>query len=230
MTAQRITTSTTSTTSTTKNYITDSGGLTPQQSLMKALSEGSLDPEAVASPGGVGQEAFGSVIPPEWAYIKIDLFDNTPAQDLAAGRRRLKLALAVLRARDQEWNYFRASLNGPWRNVRRGLDLVDPDDREHYQVLARTRDDFVDAGLVPRTSKFYERGFRRKGQTICGLSTVVAALPQDGHWIAAIVYGSQVIVRTLDGSNRSAAQRQAGIIATTDQGRPGRVRAQDLFR
>lgn len=230
MAAQTLTTPTTTTTLTTKNYIIDSGGLSPQQSLMKILSEEPFGSEAKASLGGVGHTAFGSVIPPEWAHIKIDLFDNTPAQQLHTGRLRLKLALAVLRSSDQEWQYFRASLNGPWRNVRRGLDLTDPDDREHLSRLSRTRDEFVEAGLVPRTSKFYERGFHRKGQTICGLSTVVAALPAEGEYLAAIVYGTQVILRQMSGANRTPAQRTSGVIATTHSGRPTRVRARDLFR
>ena len=129
---------------------------------MHNLCEVPLDPEAVASMGGFGQGESGSVSPPEWAFVKLDLFDNTPAQELARGRRRLKLALAILHARTEQWMYFRSSLNGPWRNVKRGLDLDDPEDRSHYELIESTREQYVDAGLVPRSSKFYRRGRQRR--------------------------------------------------------------------
>jgi len=61
---------------------------------MQNLCEVPLESEAVASCVGVSQGESGSVIPPEWAFVKLDLFDNTPAQELAQNRRRLKLALA----------------------------------------------------------------------------------------------------------------------------------------
>lgn len=226
MTARLLTTSTTLTT---KNYITNRGS-DEQRLPTKTLSEGPLGPEAVASTSGVGQTAFGSVIPPEWGYVKLDLFDNTPLDQLALGRRRLKLALGVMRSQDQVWMYFRASLNGPWRNVKRGLDFSDPEDLAHYALLSRQRDEFVAMGLEPRVSKFYQRGQTVKGETARGLSCVVAELPGDSEYLTCLVYDQQVIYRRLAGDGLTDRQRGAGVIATSYSQRQRSVRARDLFR
>lgn len=226
MTARLLTTSTTILT---KNYITNRGSESEQRYGMNTLFEGPLDPEAVASKDAVGQKAFGSVIPPEWAYIKLDLFDNTPDRELATGRRRLKLALGVLRSRDQTWVYLRSSLNGPWRNVKRGLDFGDPEDVAHYAVLRDQRDEFAAMGLTPRCSKFYQRGAAVKGQTARGLSCVIAELPDDGQYLAALVYNQQVIYRHLSREGLTDRQLRAGVIATNAGQRAESPRARDLF-
>ena len=221
---------TTPTTSTTCNDIRHRASRSEQQQcLMEHLCEGPLGPEAVASQA-LGQKAFGSVIPQDWAHAKLDLFDNTPAQMLAKGNRQLKLALAVLKQSDQTWQYLRASLNGPWRNVKRGMDMSDPQDRNHYGEIQRVRDEFVDAGLVPRTSKFYQRGHNRKGQSAWGLTGIVAALPQDAHYVAAIIYESHTYYWLMTNQHLTPDQRHAGIIASTRQAVPRRLRAKELFR
>lgn len=227
MTARLVTTSTTITTD---NDITNRDLLSERRYLMQNLCEVPLDPEAAASTGGLCQRESGSVSPPEWAFVKLDLFDNTPAQQLARGQRRLKLALAIMHARTEQWMYFRSSLNGPWRNVKRGLDLSDPEDWAHYRQIELTRDEYVDAGLVPRSSKFYRRGRQRKGQTTVGLSCVVAELPQPGHYVATVIYDQQALVYPLDNRTLTALQRQSGVIATNTQRSVNRVRARDLFR
>ena len=230
MTARLLTTSTTLTTLTTNNDITNRDLLSERRYLMKNLCEVPLDPEAVASRVGVSPGESGSVIPPEWAFVKLDLFDNTPAQELAQNKRRLKLALGILHARTEEWLYFRSSLNGPWRNVKRGLDLANPEDLAHYELIERTRDQYVDAGLVPKCSKFYRRGRTRKGQTTVGLSCVVAEMPAVGQYLVTMVYDQQVLVYELNNATLTARQRQSGVIATNTQRSGNRVRARDLFR
>ena len=230
MTARLLTTSTTSTTLTTNNDITNRDLLRERRYLMQNLCEVPLDPEANASASGFVQGESGSVIPPEWAFVKLDLFDNTPAQELAQGRRRLKLALGILHARTEQWMYFRSSLNGPWRNVKRGLHLDDPEDRAHYELIESTREQYVDAGLVPRCSKFYRRGRQRKGQTTVGLSCVVAELPRAGQYLVTMIYDQLVLVYELDNATLTPKQRQSGVIATNTQRSGNRVRARDLFR
>jgi len=217
---------------TTTNDITHCASLREQQQcLMESLCEAPLDPEAVASPSGRGQKAFGSVIPPDWAHAKLDLFDNTPAQMLAKNKRQLKLALAVLPTQDQTWRYFRASLNGPWRNVKRGLDFADANDRQHYSTIERVRDDYVEAGLVPRTSKFYRRGEGRKGESAWGLSVAVAELPEVGQYLATIIYERETYAWLLTNQLLTPEQRHTGIVASSrTQTVRQRVRARDLFR
>jgi len=227
MTAQLVTTSTTSTTN---NDITNRDLLRERRLLMENLCEVPLGPEANASISGVGQKAFGSDSPPEWAFVKLDLFDNTPAQELARGQRRLKLALGILSTTTQEWLYFRSSLNGPWRNVKRGLDLSHPEDLAHYQTIERVRDEFVDAGLVPRSSKFYRRGRTKKGETAIGLSCVVAELFNPGDYVVSVIYDQQVMVYQLNNRTLTDCQRRSGVIATNTQRTARRVRARDLFR
>lgn len=230
VTARLLTTSTTSTTLTTNNDITNRDLLSERRYLMQNLCEVPLESEAVASCVGVSQGESGSVIPPEWAFVKLDLFDNTPAQELAQGKRRLKLALGILHARTEQWMYFRSSLNGPWRNVKRGLHLDDPEDLAHYTLIERTRDQYVDAGLVPKCSKFYRRGRTRKGQTTVGLSCVVAELPVVGQYLVTMIYDQQVLVYELNNLTLTPKQRQSGVIATNTQRSGNRVRARDLFK
>jgi ABC-type iron transport system FetAB ATPase subunit len=103
-------------------------------------------------------------------------------------------------------------------------------DLEHYQTLESVRDQYVDAGLVPRTSKFYRRGRTKKGQTTVGLSCVVAELPQPGQYFVSIVYDNNVYPYQLNNRTLTAKQRQNGVVATNTQGSGNRVRARDLFK
>ena len=129
-----------------------------------------------------------------------------------------------------QWVYLRAAVNSPWRHVRRGLDMSDPEDLAHYHVLENTRDEFVDAGLVPRSGKFYQKGTRGKGEFAIGLSGIVAELPRDHEYITAVIYQDQVYYFHLRGHTLTAAQRQGGVIATSEQRTRRRLRAKDLFR
>lgn len=214
------------------NKVSHCGSLRERQCILGALSEGSLGPEAVASGpwGGLGQQAFGSDIPADWAYVKLDLFDNSTAQQLARRDRRLRLSLAVRPTSTDQWVYLRAAVNSPWRHVRRGLDMSDPEDLAHYRVLENTRDEFVDAGLVPRSGKFYQKGTRGKGEFAIGLSGIVAELPRDHEYITAVIYQDRVYHYHLRGHTLTAAQRQGGVIATSEQRTRRRLRAKDLFR
>lgn len=231
MTARLLTTSTTLTTLMTDNNVTDRVASDHERSVTGFLSEEAFGLEADASSGVVGHQAFGSgSTPREWAFVKLDLFDNTPAQELSRGQRRLKLALGILTHSTQQWLYFRSSLNGPWRNVRRGLIMDDAEDLAHYRQIELTRDQFREAGLTPRCSKFYRRGEQRRGHTARGLSCVMAEMPDPGHYLVTVIYERAVMVYELRSSGLSAAQRRAGIIATNTEISRDRPRARDLFR
>jgi len=232
-TAQTVTTLTTLTTLTTNNNITHYAPA-EQQCLDASLSETSFEAET-SSPGSQGAER-GVVIsepkPPEWSYVKLDLFDNATTEELAQCRRRLKLNVSILRATDGKWIYARASLNGPWRNVKRGLDFTDPEQRGHYYTLKTEREELIATGLIPNSSKCYLKGATQKGSTILGLSVIVSALPEAGEYLACVVYGSRVYRYHMTNQHITQTQLQAGIICSTQTQRTvtHRPRAQDLFR
>lgn len=214
-----------------KNYIKDCDPLRGQQSRTNILSEEAFGPEAFASKSGVCQKAFGSgSTPAEWTALKLDLFDNATDAEISQGQRRLKMAMGILSAHNQEWQYFRASLQGPWRNIRRGLDMRDRDDREHYETIQQVRDEFMAEGFHPRFSKFYQRRQTRCGPTVAGLAIVMAEMPDPGHYVACVIYNTDTIYREMTNRNLSAAQRAAGIVSSTHTATAAtRVRARDLF-
>lgn len=228
-TAQLLTTSTTLTTST-NNNVSDLA-LDSRRSLTDFLSEDAFGVEANASLEGFGQKAFGSgSTPAGWGFVKLDLFDNTPERLLRQNRRRrLKMALAVENLSSQAWMYFRSSLNGPWRNVKRGLDFSDPRHVAHYDLIQQVRDEFVQAGLEPRCSKFYQKSNFYKGETAFGLSCVVAELPGAGNYITALIADQCCRMYELTGTTLSPAQRQAGIVATNTRPAARRIWVTDLF-
>lgn len=231
MTVQSLTKSTKSTKSTNINKVSHSGSLREQQCLLGNLCEEPLGPEANASLGGVGQRAFGSRDQPaEWGYVKIDLFDNSTAQQLAKNQRRLRLSLAIHHISQSRWIYLRAGINSPWRHIKRGLDFSDDRDVAHYRAIETARDELIDSGLLPRSGKFYLRGSRGKDQYAIGISGVVAALPDLGEYVAGIVYGDQCYWYHLNNTALTEAQRRAGIVSSSVSQRPRRIRAEDLFR
>jgi len=232
MTAQTLTKSTKITKITNDNKVSHSDSLREQQCVIGNLCEVPLGIEADASSSGVGQKAFGSGISPaDWAYVKIDLFDNSTMQQLAKNQRNLRVALAIRHTQDDRWVYLRAGINSPWRNIKRGLDFTDPEDLAHYRAIERCRDEVIDSGLLPRSGKFYLRQTKGKGQYAMGLSCVVAELPQDHHYVIGIVYDRELYWYQLQGTTLTAQQRQAGVIATNVQAQQRqRVRARDLFR
>jgi hypothetical protein len=232
-TAQRVTTLTTLTTLTTNNNITHYAP-SEQQCLDASLSETSFGTET-SSPKSQGAER-GVVIsepkPPEWSYVKLDLFDNATLEELTQGRRRLKLNVSILRATDGKWIYARASLNGPWRNVKRGLDFDDPEQRGHYYTLKTEREELIATGLIPNSSKCYLKGATQKGSTILGLSVIVCPLPAAGEYLACVIYQRGVYRYHMTSQHITQTQLRAGIICSTQTQRTitHRPRAQDLFK
>jgi|TARA_R110000803_G_scaffold40893_2_gene88102 hypothetical protein len=149
-------------------------------------------------------------LPPEWRYLKIDLFDNGDEN-----KQNLRVAVNILREADQQWVYARASINGPWRNVKRNMDLSSSLDRQHYALLKRIRDDMVTSGFVPMCSKMYQKGNSRKGKTIPYLSVAVAAMPRDGEYLVVVVRKDQLITRMLTNNAINTKQRAAGVISSS---------------
>ena len=233
MTAQTVTTLTTLTTLITNNNITHYA-LDEQQCVDTSLFETPLEAET-SSPGSQGAER-GIVIsepkPPEWSFVKLDLFDNATTEEIAQARRRFKLNVSILRATDGQWIYARASLAGPWRNVKRGLDFEDAEQRSHYYTIKTERELLVATGLVPCSSKCYLKGATQKGSTILGLSVIVSPLPDVGEYLACVIYGRRVFRYVMNSQHLTQAQRRSGIVCSTQTQRTNthRPRAQDLFK
>ena len=140
--------------------------------------------------------------------------------------------MSILRARDGQWIYARASLAGPWRNVRRGLDFEDPEQRAHYYTIKTEREELVAAGLTPCSSKCYLKGARQKGSSILGLSVIVCPLPAAGEYLCSVIYGARVYRYHMSNQHITQIQQRAGIVASTQTKttQTHRPKAQDLFR
>ena len=182
-----------------------------RDSLASLRSETSSPSVSATEPHAVG--GIGSAedpLPNEWRYLKIDLFDNGDEH-----KQNLRVAVNILREVDQQWVYARASVNGPWRNVKRSMDLSNSQDRLHYAKLKAVRDEIAVAGLTPMCSKMYLKGNNRKGKTIPGLSVAVAALPNDGDYLVVIVRQDKTIIRQLSNQAITAKQRQSNLIASS---------------
>lgn len=194
----------------------------PLESLREETSSPSGDsvtvPHAV---GGIGSAE--DPLPAEWRYLKVDLFDNGDEH-----KQNLRLAVNILREADQQWVYARASINGPWRNVKRSMDLDCSQDRKHYALLKSVRDEMAASGLVPMCSKMYLKGNSRKGKTIPYLSVAVAALPAIGEYLVVIVRKDQLISRHLTNSAINSNQRKSGVIASSQTRQTTRLSLEDL--
>jgi hypothetical protein len=131
----------------------------------------------VGNPASTLMTIIDETIPAKWNYIKLDLFNNATDAELVRNKNRFKLAIAIKVDGKDEWVYYRALLNSPFRNLKRGLDS-DTYDNEHYtnvrEAYAEIKQDFPDV----RVSKTYAKGQFIKGQTTEELSVILVPLEQ----------------------------------------------------
>jgi hypothetical protein len=162
------------------------------------------------SPSGDGVSHVGT-LPAKWTYAKVTLFDNADVEEIRAGKRRLKLALSVKSAKDGKFKQFTASMNSPFRNLKRGLSSEDYAD-SHYQKIIQLYQDAKESTDAVTVSKFHITGDQVKGRTVKRLSALLIALPKDGQYLAAIVVGDDVVYFQLSGKDLTAKQRKQGAI------------------
>jgi hypothetical protein len=219
------------TTITTNNNNNDSYSLSPPED-EQTSNDGSCGPclaplseeantsvEVICS--GVGNPAeekniiLDTSIPPNWDYIKIDLFDNSTNEDLAKGKTKLKIALNIKKTGQTKWNSFNAGLNTPIRNMKRGLDGVTWDG-PHYMGVRESHAELKTIYSDVRASKFYEKGYKGKGTSIEELSVIVAQHPQEGCYVVNLHFADQQWVWLMRGGKGflSQTQRKKGMIAT----------------
>jgi hypothetical protein len=184
---------------------------------------------SASQPVGV---ALASKNTPPWRFIKADLFDNADMKMLAKNKRKLNLKLAFLLQNKPEYQYLSASLNSPFRNIKRGFDFSDPQQLAHYNLLERTYQLMSNAGLDRiRASKCYEPASKGKGASIYGTSVVIGQDLSTDQYLIALILNNQVYDLTLDGKNLTDKQRSANCIASAQQGEMQRPRktANDFF-
>jgi len=169
-------------------------------------------PSASPSPQEGSGFSHTETLPAIWTYAKVSLFDNATIEEARAGKRRLKLTLSAKSAKDGKFKQFTASMNSPFRNLKRGLSSEDYATR-HYQLVielykeARTTTDQV------TVSKFHVTGDQVKGRTVKRLSAVLITLPRDGEYLAAVVVGDDTVYFPLTGKDLTPRQRRQGAIA-----------------
>lgn len=153
-------------------------------------------------------------IPAQWKILKLDLFDNATAEENAENRQMLKLAISIQKHNESDWMYYRAKLNSPFRNIRRGV--TDLHDRRHYKLVEDTyneiRAEFSSKLLRVNASKIYRKGYADTKRTINGFSAIVWRDPN--HWFATLIVKHDVYHYQLTGANISKNARKSGIIAS----------------
>ena len=163
------------------------------------------------SPSGDGVSHIGT-LPAKWTYAKVSLFDNADVEEIRAGKRRLKLALSVKSAKDGKFQQFTASMNSPFRNLKRGLSSEDYA-ATHYQKLIALYQDAKQTTDQVTVSKFHVTGDQVKGRTVRRLSAMLITLPKDGQYLAVIAVSDDVIYFQMSSKDLTAKQRKQGAIA-----------------
>lgn len=165
-----------------------------------------------ASPGPmVSGVSHTETLPAIWTYAKVSLFDNADVEEIRQGKRKLKLALSVKSAKDGKFKQFTASMNGPFRNLKRGLSSEDYAD-SHYQRIIQLYQDAKETTDAVTVSKFHITGDSVKGRTVKRLSALLIALPKDGQYLAAVAVGDDVVYFQLSAKDLSVKQRKQGAI------------------
>lgn len=159
-----------------------------------------------------GGDSHTETLPAAWTYAKVSLFDNADIEEIRAGKRKLKLALSVKSSKDGKFKQFTASMNSPFRNLKRGLSS-DEYAGSHYQKLISLYQDAKESADDVAVSKFHITGDKVKGRTVKRLSAILIALPTDGQYLTVIVAGNDVIYFPMSSKDLTSKQRKQGAIA-----------------
>ena len=156
---------------------------------------------------------------PKWKYAKVDLFDNSTEQQIKKGLRKLRLSLSFLTHTSSNYKYLGALVNSRVRDAKRGFNMDDPYEREHYELLIQTYTEMKELGYQNvRLSKCYERATRGKGKTIFGMSVILAELPNPGQYITLIIDGTELTRVDLSGKQLTDKQRTGNCISSGQYG------------
>ena len=165
-----------------------------------------------ASPSPLGSGfSHTETLPAIWTYAKVSLFDNADVEEIRAGKRKLKLTLSAKSAKDGKFKQFTASMNSPFRNLKRGLSSEDYAS-SHYQKITELYQDAKASTDQVTVSKFHITGDMVKGRTVKRLSAMLITMPKDGHYLAVVVVGDEVVYFQLTSKDLTAKQRKQGAI------------------
>lgn len=151
-------------------------------------------------------------LPQIWTYAKVTLFDNAAVEEIQQGKRKLKLALSVKSAKDGKFKQFTASMNSPFRHLKRGLSSEDFAN-SHYSLVTELYQNAKQSSDNVFVSKFHITGDRVKGRTVTRLSALLVQLPKDGQYLALVIVGDDVVYFTINGKTLTQKQKKQGAIA-----------------
>jgi len=183
-------------------------------------------PEASSSPTQkpLG-EALASSGSPPWRFLKIDLFDNATAKNLAQNKRKLNVKFSFLLKNKPEYQYLAGALNTNWRFVKRGFDFDLQDDIDHYNRLEDVYRAMCQLGYDRvRATKLYQPSIKGKGATVYGMSVVIGQDLTRDRWQVAFIDGYEIYEFELSPLGLTDLQRQHNCIATHSQGEMARPR------
>ncbi len=151
-------------------------------------------------------------LPAIWTYAKVSLFDNADVEEIRNGKRKLKLTLSAKSSKDGKFKQFTASMNSPFRNLKRGLSNEDYAGN-HYQKVIELYQDAKQTTNEVTVSKFHITGDQVKGRTVKRLSALLITLPKDGEYLAVIVVGDDVVYFPMNSKDLTPKQRKQGAVA-----------------
>lgn len=174
-----------------------------------------------------------TTIPANWEYIKIDLYNNATAEELAKNKNKYKVAINIKKTGNTGWITFMAGLNTEIRFMKRGLDAA-AWDTGHYWNVRESYTELKNEFGFARASKTYLKGYKTKGQTIENMSVVFSPSPIAGEYYINLHFQELQWLWLLRGGAGylTQAQRKANIIATAGIKRGNKVknlRAEDLL-
>jgi hypothetical protein len=184
----------------------------------------------VGNPATEKNVVIDNTIPDHWDYIKIDLFDNSKLEDLVKGKTKLKVALNVKKSGQTQWNSFNAGLNSPVRSMKRNLDSVTWNG-PHYMTVRENHAELKKEYQDVRASKFFEKGYKGKGESVERLSVIVAQHPNEGCYVVNLIVADQQWIWLMRGGSTflTSAQRETGMIATVGVRRGPKIKNKDVW-
>jgi hypothetical protein len=230
------------TTITTNNNNNNSYSLSPSEDEQTSNMEApGLGLAPCGAPGeslvsGVGNLAteknvvIDNTIPNHWDYIKIDLFDNSTSEDLVKGKTKLKIALNVKKSGQTHWSSFNAGLNSPVRNMKRNLDSS-AWNGSHYMMVRENHAELKQIYQDVRASKFYQKGYKGKGDSVERLSVIVAQHTDEGCYVVNLIVADQNWIWLMRGDTGflNPAQRRSGMIATVGIRKGPKIKNKDVW-
>jgi hypothetical protein len=163
-----------------------------------------------------------NIIPQDWVYAKLDLFDNATTEESILDKQKLKLSVSFKKQNNDEIISIRAGLNSPKRHYTRNITnevMLGGKPHQHYKLCNELYNDIVaELGSECQKiaiSKFYEsrETYPSKwlNKSIENASAIVYKTNNKWHTMMILEYN--VFQFCLD-KNLSDKQRIKNMIAT----------------